>query len=452
MILEITGVGAEMEGVGRTEDGQVVFVPQAIPGELVDIEIVRRSGGVLHGRIREILRVSPGRVQPICPLYGKCGGCKTQHMSYDLSLKLKRQIVTQQVERIGRLKDPCIYPTEPSPRPWKYRNKGEFAVATDVRTGTPGVGVFERRSHTVLPMQDCLLQDDLSTRALHVINKWMHAYCVPAYDTPGAGGGIRYVVTRVSRAGGLMLIVSTTSRRIGAMEQLISMLSAEFGEKIHSLYQIVLKDRPADALDGRCILLAGRRVLFDRLAGLSFAISPRTFFQVNMVQTDRLYEYVREAAALTGSELVLDAYCGCGTISLALAREAARVVGVELNEGAVEDAKENANRNELWKKAEFYAGDAGVKVAELIDKGLRPDVLVVDPPRKGIDARLLSAIVKGKIGRVVYVSCNPGTLARDLQCLTENGDYRLDYIKPVDMFSQTEHVECVARLTRTAQL
>lgn len=451
MILEITGIGTEMQGVGRTEDGQVVFVPMALPGETVDVEIVHRSDRILEGRIREILTPSPDRVQPICPLYGQCGGCKTQHMSYDLSLALKRQIVTQQVERIGRLKDPCIYPTEASPKPWKYRNKGEFAVATDARTGTPGVGVFERKSHTVLPMQDCLLHDDLSTRALRVINKWMHAYCIPAADTPGAGGGVRHVVTRVSRAGGLMLILSTTSRRIRALDPLISMLSTEFGEKIHSLYQIVLKDRPADALDGRCILLAGKRVLIDRLAGLSFAISPRTFFQVNMVQTDRLYEYVREAAALTGRELVLDAYCGCGTISLALARDAARVIGVELNEGAIEDAKENANRNGLWEKAEFYAGDAGVKVVELIDQGLRPDVLVVDPPRKGIDARLLSAIVKGQISRVVYVSCNPGTMARDIQRLTEEGAYRLEYIKPVDMFSQTEHVECVARLTRTAQ-
>ena len=276
MILEITGIGTEMQGVGRTEDGQVVFVPMALPGETVDVEIVHRSDRILEGRIREILTPSPDRVQPICPLYGQCGGCKTQHMSYDLSLTLKRQIVTQQVERIGRLKDPCIYPTEASPKPWKYRNKGEFAVATDARTGTPGVGVFERKSHTVLPMQDCLLHDDLSTRALRVINKWMHAYCIPAAVTPGAGGGVRHVVTRVSRAGGLMLILSTTSRRIRALDPLISMLSTEFGEKIHSLYQIVLKDRPADALDGRCILLAGKRVLIDRLAGLSFAISPRT--------------------------------------------------------------------------------------------------------------------------------------------------------------------------------
>ena len=142
MILEITGIGTEMQGVGRTEDGQVVFVPMALPGETVDVEIVHRSDRILEGRIREILTPSPDRVQPICPLYGQCGGCKTQHMSYDLSLALKRQIVTQQVERIGRLKDPCIYPTEASPKPWKYRNKGEFAVATDARTGTPGVGVF----------------------------------------------------------------------------------------------------------------------------------------------------------------------------------------------------------------------------------------------------------------------------------------------------------------------
>ena len=448
MILEITGIGTEMEGVGRTEDGQVVFVPQAIPGELVDIDIVRRSGGVLHGQIKEILRVSPDRMKPLCPLYGRCGGCKTQHMSYNLSLEMKRQVVAQQIERIGKQKNVCVYPTEASPRPWKYRNKGEFAVATDGRTGATSVGVFEGRTHTVLPMEDCLLHDDLSTRALRVVDKWMHAYCVPAYDTPGAGGGIRYVVTRVSRSGGLMLILSTTTRRLRGLDPLMSMLASEFGEKIHSLYQIVLKERPVDAFDGRCMLLAGKRVLLDRLAGMSFEISPRTFFQVNLVQTDTLYEYVREAAALTGKELVVDAYCGCGTISLALARDAARVVGVELNEGAIDDARENANRNRLWQKTEFYAGDAGVKVSELVDKGMRPDVLVVDPPRKGIDERLLSAVKRGKIQRVVYVSCNPGTMARDILSLTGNGEYRLDYVKPVDMFSQTEHVECVARLTR----
>lgn len=451
MILEITGIGTEMQGVGRTEDGQVVFVPQAIPGERVDIDIVRRSGGVLHGQIKEILRASPERVQPLCPLYGRCGGCRTQHMSYKLSLEMKRQIVAQQVERIGKQKDACIYPTEPSPRPWKYRNKGEFAVATDGRTGASNLGVFEGRTHNVLPMDGCLLHDDLSTRALRVVDKWMHAYCVPAFDAPGAGGGLRYVVTRVSRTGELMLILSTTTRQLRAMDPLLSMLRTEFGEKIHSLYQIQLKPKPIDAFDGRCVLLAGKRVLIDKLAGLTFEISPRTFFQVNLVQTDTLYDYVCEAAALTGNELVLDAYCGCGTISLALARDAARVVGVELNEGAIDDAKENANRNRLWEKADFYVGDAGVKVSELVDKGMRPDVLVVDPPRKGIDARLLSAIMKAEIPRVVYVSCNPGTMARDIQCLTANGEYRLDYIKPVDMFSQTEHVECVTRLTRAAQ-
>ena len=448
MILEITGIGTEMQGVGRTEDGLVVFVPMAIPGEVIDVEIVRRSERILHGRIREILQASPERVRPVCPLYGRCGGCKTQHMTYKLSLEMKRWVVAQQIERIGKQKDVCIYPTEASPKPWKYRNKGEFAVATDARTGIPRVGVFERKSHTVLPMQDCLLHGDLSTRALGVVDRWMNAYCVSAFDEPRSAGGIRYVVTRISRAGTLMLIVSTMAKRLKAADQLISMLAAEFGDKIQSLYQIALNERPVDAFDGRCTLLAGRRVLTDRLDGLSFEISPRTFFQVNLVQTEKLYEFVRQAAALTGRELVLDAYCGCGTISLALARDAAKVVGVELNEGAVDDAKENANRNGLWEKTEFYAGDAGVKVSELVDRGMRPDVLVVDPPRKGIDERLLSAIVKGRIPRVVYVSCNPGTMARDIQCLTENDEYRLDYIQPVDMFSQTEHVECVARLTR----
>lgn len=448
MILEITGIGTEMQGVGRTPDGQVVFVPYALPGERVDVEITRRSERFMEAELKEVLMPSRERVAPVCPLYGRCGGCKTQHMTYKMSLEMKRQVVMQQIERIGRQENAEVRPTVASPRPWKYRNKGEFAVSTNRETGMPEVGVFEGKSRRVLPMEDCLLHDDMSTRALRIVMKWMHAYRIPAFDDPQERGGVRYIVTRVSRSGELMLILSTDVRQIKSTDQLKRMLRDEFGEKIHSLYQIVLNRRPIDAFDGLCVLLAGRSVLMDRLMGLSFEISPRTFFQVNSVQTDTLYRYVCEAAALTGGELVLDAYCGCGTISLAMARSAGHVVGVEINEGAVEDARDNATRNKLWDKAEFYAADAGVKVTEMIEQGMRPDVLVVDPPRKGIDARLLDAVGKSDIPRVVYVSCNPGTLARDVRVLTETGGYRLEYIQPVDMFSQTEHVECVALLIR----
>lgn len=448
MILEITGIGTEMQGVGRTQDGQVVFVPYALPGERVDVEIVRRSERFMEARLKEVLTPSPERVAPVCPLYGRCGGCKTQHMTYKMSLEMKRQVVSQQIARIGRQENAEVRPTAASPRPWKYRNKGEFAVSTNVETGMPEIGVFEGKSRRVLPMDNCLLHDDMSTRALRVVLKWMHAYRIPAFDDPGEQGGVRYIVTRVSRSGELMLIVSTDERHLKSTDQLKRMLRDEFGERIHSLYQIVLNRRPIDAFDGQCVLLAGKSVLMDRLMGLSFEISPRTFFQVNSVQTDTLYRYVCEAAALTGGELVLDAYCGCGTISLAMARSAGRVVGVEINEGAVEDARDNATRNKLWDKAEFYAADAGVKVTEMIKQGMRPDVLVVDPPRKGIDSRLLDAVGKSDIPRVVYVSCNPGTLARDVRALTETGGYRLEYVQPVDMFSQTEHVEAVALLTR----
>ncbi len=448
MILEITGIGTEMQGVGRTEDGQVVFVPYALPGERVDVEIVRSSDRFMEAKLKEVLTPSPERVAPVCPLYGRCGGCKTQHMSYKYSLEMKRQVVCQQLERIGRQQNVEVRPTAPSPRPWKYRNKGEFAVATNGATGMPEAGVFEGRSKNVLEMDKCLLHDEMSTRALRIVMKWMHAYRIPAFDDPNERGGLRYIVTRVSRSGELMLILSTVDRRIKSIDQLKRMLRDEFGEKIHSLYQIVLNRRPIDAFDGTCVLQAGRNVLLDRLMGLSFEISPRTFFQVNSVQTDTLYKYACEAAALQGDELVLDAYCGCGTISLAMARQAGRVVGVEINQGAVDDARENAARNKLWDKAEFYAADAGVKVTEMIRQGMRPGVLVVDPPRKGIDAKLLQAVSQSDIPRVVYVSCNPGTLARDVQRLTTEGGYRLNYVQPVDMFSQTEHVECVALLTK----
>ncbi|MBO4886434.1 MAG: 23S rRNA (uracil(1939)-C(5))-methyltransferase RlmD [Clostridia bacterium] len=448
MILDILGIGSELQGVGRTADGQVVFVPFALPGERVEVEITRTADRFKEGRIVRIVEPAPQRVTPVCPLYGRCGGCRTQHMTYQRSLELKTRVVEQQLERIGGLEKPKVLPAIGSDRPWRYRNKAEFFVSTDPETRTPVIGVRALAGAAVLPVGDCMIQSDIAVKALQTVTRWMQIYCIPAWDDRASQeGGVRYVVTRVNHAGELMLIVCSTSRALRKLDQLYEMLHAEFAG-FRSLNHIVLEKRPRHALDGRLESFRGRRALYDQLMGLSFEMSPKTFFQVNHAQTEKLYECVRQAAALTGGELVVDAYCGCGTISLVLAREAAHVIGVEIVEAAVENARLNAKRNKLEEKTEFFAGDAGRLVSDMLRNRVCPDVLVVDPPRKGVDASLIDAIIQAKVPRLVYVSCNPGTLARDVKRLTREGGYKMEYAQPVDMFSQTEHVETVVLMSR----
>ena len=356
-------------------------------------------------------------------------------------------MIRQQVERIGGQENPNVLPTIGSEKPWRYRNKGEFAVATDPLTRTPVVGVREIETNAILPLDDCMIQDDVTVQAVSLVAKWMQIYCISAWDDPGAQCGVRYVVTRVNRAGDLMLILSTEGKALPCVNPLYDMLTERFGAKFRSLYQVILSKKPAHALDGKCQMIRGKHVLYDQLMGLSFEMSPKTFFQVNNAQTEALYECVCRAAALTGNELVVDAYCGCGTISLVLARSASRVIGVELNDIAISNAWLNAKRNKLEGKTEFHTGDAGTVIVDMLRRGIRPDVMVVDPPRKGVDSGLIEAVLKTRVPRLIYVSCNPGTLARDVRRLTEEGVYRLEFVQPVDMFSQTEHVESVSLLT-----
>ena len=449
VILDITGIGAELQGVGRGANGRVVFVPGAMPGERIEAEIVREAERFMEGRLTKVIEPAPQRVTPVCPLYGRCGGCRAQHMNYQRSLELKTQVVSQMLERIGGLDKPNVLPALGAEKPWRYRNKAEFFVSTDPATRTPFIGVRALGSNDVLPVDDCMIQSEIAMQAVKVVAQWMQIFCVPAWDAkPAPEGGVRYVVTRVNHLGELMLILCTTGRRVKCLNQLFDMLNTQFSGRFRSLNHLVLAKRPTHALDGECAAVQGKRVLYDQLMGLSFEMSPKTFFQVNHAQTEVLYECVRQAAALAGGETVIDAYCGCGTISLMLAREAAKVIGVEILEAAVENARLNARRNKLAEKTEFFAGDAGRLVVDLLKQRGKIDLLVMDPPRKGVDQGLLDAIIQTKVPRLVYVSCNPGTLARDVKRLTQEGGYRLEYAQPVDMFAWTEHVESVVLMSR----
>ena len=448
MNINITGIGSEFQGVGRIEDGRAAFIPGALIGECVQASICKNAERFVECRLEQVVSPAPMRIQPACPLSGRCGGCKAQHVEYTAALELKRQIVQQTIQRLGSLSDIEVRPAKGSTNPWRYRNKGEFAISFDKAAKKPIIGSSEAGSHNLLDMSDCLIQHELSIRTVQTVRRWMTEKKIPAWDENIRAGGLRYVVTRVNDRDELMVILCTSARSIPFADELRQLLRKETGGKLRSFYQLTLSPKPHHALDGKCRLLWGDAVLKDTLMGLSFNISPQTFFQVNREMTDVLYGEALAAAALEGHETVLDAYCGAGTISLALARQAKKVIGVELNAKAIEDAKRNAEANGLSDKTQFIAGDAAQEALRLFDKGFRPDVMVVDPPRKGVEAKLLEAMVRCAPKRIVYVSCNPSTLARDLKLLTQSGEYKVEYVQPVDMFAQTEHIENVALLNR----
>ena len=439
--IQITGTGSELQGVGRLSDGRAVFVPGALPGEAVEIEVTRDGGRFCEARLLRVLEASPDRRDPDCPHYGRCGGCSARHMTYGCSLRLKRQRVVDALERIGGVGEPNVLPTLGSDATQRCRNKAEYAVS--LREGRLSIGSFEGKSRRVLPLEDCLLQSEESVRAL----RWMHAHLA---EYPLAGH-IRFLVTRVNRAGEMMLTLSGDAPVQGGMRPLATALMAALPEVV-SVYFCRLAQRPAHALDGTCSWIAGRRTLEDELLGLRFELAPQAFFQVNPLQAEKLYLKALEAAGLTegAPKRVLDAYCGAGTITLAAARLAETALGVEIVPPAIENAKQNARRNGLEDRARFICGDAAREIPRRIAAGECFDAAILDPPRKGADAALLNAIADAGIARIAYVSCNPSTLARDVKLLVERS-YRLEWAQPVDMFPWTEHVETVVLMSRVEE-
>ena len=433
--IQIHGVGAQLEGVGRLADGRAVFVPGAIPGEQVNIDITRDGGRFCEASLAGILAPSPDRIVPACPHAGVCGGCQARHIRYTRTLALKRQVIVDQLTRIGGQQEPDVRETVGCDDPDRSRNKAEYPIAW--RDGRPVIGAFVGGSHEVIPLTDCLLQKGESVAAL----RWFADHLG---DISG-GKRLRYLVTRVNRAGELMAILSGDGPVSGELQALAPDIPS-----LRSLWYCQLNRRPGHALDGRCARISGGETLPDTLMGLRFDLSPQAFFQVNPPQAERLYALALEAAGVVpGCGLrVMDAYCGAGTITLAAARHADHVTGVELVAPAIENAKRGAKVNDLSHKARFICGDAAWEIPRLLARGERFDAVILDPPRKGADEALLNAIAAARIPTVSYVSCNPATLARDVKRLAAQG-YRMEYAVPVDMFPWTGHVETVCLLTHT---
>ena len=435
--------GQDAQGVCRHE-GMAVFVPGLLPGETALVRIVKPEKRYAFGRVEKLLSASADRREPFCPIYKRCGGCSCQHMAYETTLEFKRDQVQELLQRVGGL-DISVPPVLGMDEPFAYRNKGAYPVA--LSSGTPACGFFAPRSHDLIPLPEsgCRIQREDSRDAVFAVLAWMRKNGVPPYDEANGRGLVRHVMTRSTRAGGLMVVLVVTRPQIPQKQALIDGLRAA----VPGLESVCLSvnDRRTNVILGNDIrVLWGKANMEDTLCGLTFSVSPLSFFQVNPQLTEVLYRLALEFAQLTGEETVVDAYCGAGTISLLLARQARRVIGIEIVPEAIENARANALRNGIT-NAEFHTGATEELLPRMVADGLRPDVIVVDPPRKGCEEAVLRAIAAAAPKRVVYVSCGAPTLARDAKLLTELG-YRAERVQCVDMFCWTGAVETVVLLSK----
>lgn len=434
--------GQDAQGVCRHE-GMAVFVPGLLPGERALVRIVKPEKRYAFGRVEKLLEKSPSRAEPFCPIYKRCGGCVCQHMTYEASLAFKRQQVQDLLQRVGGLSIE-VPPVWGMAHPFGYRNKGAYPVAqTD---GAPVCGFFAPRSHDLVPLPEngCAIQGEDSAKATQAVLNWMRENSVPAYDEQTGRGLVRHIMTRSTTSGELMVVVVTRAD-IPKASRLIELLRAA----VPGLCSVCLSvnSRRTNVILGTDIrVLWGKAAMEDTLCGLRFSVSPLSFFQVNPQQTERLYGLALEYAGLTGAETVVDAYCGAGTISLLLAQQAKKVIGIEIVPEAIQNANENAARNGIA-NAEFHVGATEELLPKLVENGLRPDVIVLDPPRKGCDPAVLQAIIAAAPKRVVYVSCGAPTLARDAKLLAEGG-YAAEKVQCVDMFCWTGAVETVMSLVQ----
>jgi len=435
--MKITGLSHAGEGIGRIKNF-AVFVANAIPGEEVLVKITEVKKNFGKGQLQEILISSQDRVEASCEWFSNCGGCQLQHIKYPRQIELKRQMVEDALKKIGSLENVQVLPTLGMDNPWRYRNKGVFQVGE----GAEGIrlGFYEPGSYDFVPGKESFLFSEKVNDLVHFIEEKLNLHKIKAFDRKTQKGYLRNVMVRESKATGEIMVVFVTNNNEWLLEPVAEEIVSQFPEVV-SIYQNINQGKSPHILGRVDRLVRGKAVIQDNLGDFIFNISPQSFFQVNNLQAHVLYAKAFEYAQLTGCETVIDAYCGIGTITLFMAQKAHKAIGIEIVEAAIKDAEENARINGV-KNTEFIIGKAEEWLPQWVGEGGRADVIVVDPPRKGCAPETLEAIVEAKPERVVYVSCNPATLARDLKYLVAQG-YKVQEVQPVDMFPQTAHVECV---------
>ena len=442
--IEITGMTAEGNGVGRTGDGMAVFVPLTAVGDVISCKIVKVGKSFSYGIIDRIITPSPDRIQSDCSVSDKCGGCTFRHMSYSAELAVKDKLVRDAFLRLGGFKDIqfdeiCGGDTD------RCRNKAQYPAAE--QNGRAVCGFYSKRSHRVVPFTECRLQPkifgDITEECLRLVNDKK----IPAYSEENGSGILRHIYLRRGFHSGEIMVcfVVKNKSRLNDFSDIGKIIS----EKYHDIKSVILNINPKNTnviMGTENITLCGSDEITDTLCGKKISLSPMSFYQVNTAQAERLYRQGMEYAELTGEETVLDLYCGAGTIGLAFSDKAKKIIGCEIVPEAIENAKKNAAVNGV-KNAEFYCGDAGELAKKLADEGIAPDVAVIDPPRKGCDTLTLDSLLRMSPKRIVMISCNPATAARDVKYLAENG-YEVKKAKAFDLFPRTGHVETVVLLSK----
>lgn len=443
----VNALGNEGEGVGHTQDGYTVFVKDALPGDVIRAKLMKCKKQYAFGRLVEILTPSKDRVEAVCEKARVCGGCQIQEIAYEKQLEFKADKVKGNLVRIGGVKNPPMEPIIGMDEPWRYRNKAQFPIGR-TKEGNIVAGFYAGRTHAIVPVpdNDCVLGREVNAKILDKVIAHMETYDIEPYDEATGTGLVRHVLIRCGFATDeIMVCLVVNGTKIPEEDALADSLM-----EIPEMTSIMLNtnmDQTNVILGDQVRTIRGESYITDQIGDVKFCISPLSFYQVNPVQTEKLYRKALEYAGLTGKETVWDVYCGIGTISLFLAQKAKKVYGVEIVPDAIEDAKKNAALNGIH-NVKFFVGKAEDVLPKQYEKHqIYADVIVVDPPRKGCEQAVLDTIIKMEPKRVVYVSCDSATLARDVKALTENG-YVLKSVTPVDQFCHTAHVETVCLLSR----
>ncbi len=433
----IIDTGAEGEGIGRVE-GMAVFVPKTLPGDVAEVRIIQKKSNYAKAELVELVSPSPSRIEPSCPHYKECGGCSFQELSYKAQLLHKQERVKEALRRIGGIQDPGVSPIIGMKEPIHYRNKATFPIQNGK------IGYYKAKSHDIVPIQECMLQSEPAVALAKALGNFLREHPKNIY---------RHLVVKTASTGEVMAIIVANKNDVSRLEELVDCLDAAVVEpySLESLILNVNKRNDSQVMGSECITLAGKSAIEDILhtdaGALKVEVSPLSFYQTNSLQMTQLYNLVHKYAKITGTETVLDLYCGVGSIGLSMAKNVERVVGVDSVRSAMMDANRNAVVNGIV-NAEFVLGHA----EEIVEKrlsGIKADIVILDPPRVGCDEKLLDIVKTIGPNKIIYVSCNPATLARDIKHLVADGEYKFEEATPVDMFPWTGHVEAIILMTRS---
>ena len=447
LTLRIERLSSDGSGVAHSADGEAVFVPGTAPGDEARVRIVKDCGRYAFGILDELLTPSPDRIPADCPVAGPCGGCSLRHLDYAAELRAKQESVLDAFRRIGGLEVPVL-DILPSPDVDRYRNKVQFPVGVD-KNGVPCIGFYAGRTHRIVPCPDCKLQPGVLNEIGNALCAFFAQQNIRPYDEQSGKGLVRHLfLRRGAHSGQIMVCLVCTRAKLPHAEQLCTALREQFPAISTILLNVNAKNTNV-ILGGENHILYGPGYIEDTLCGVPVRLGPLSFYQVNTLAAERLYGVAAQYAQLTPDDTLLDLYCGMGTIGLSMADQCRELIGVEIVPEAIESAKANAARmgKAVAAKSRFFCADAGQAATQLAAEGLHPDIVMLDPPRKGCDEATLSAVVRMAPRRVVYVSCNPATAARDAAWLEQNG-YHAEKVQPVDLFPRTKHCETVCLLSK----